>query len=241
MSNLQKYTPPTLAELTADPEMAFKSDAFKAFLNQPTPAKFIRYHPIVTVKDINNKSIPMPYLPIGLVEHMMDAIFKGNWRVEIKDTGVAFNGVWISVRVHYLNPTTGEWQYHDGIGAEGLQTDSGASASDMTKIKQSAITMAFPKAKSLAIKDACDHLGKLFGRDLTRLSQADHKPDVQLRNKAQERMLALISESLSVEALDTLYATAVHLGDFSDAYEAKREQLSFSKSRTRKPKVNPHR
>jgi hypothetical protein len=28
--------------------------------------------------------------------------------------------------------------------------------------------MALPMAKSYAIKDACDHFGKLFGRDLNR-------------------------------------------------------------------------
>jgi hypothetical protein len=28
--------------------------------------------------------------------------------------------------------------------------------------------MAFTMAKSYAIKDACDHFGKLFGRDLNR-------------------------------------------------------------------------
>jgi hypothetical protein len=241
MSNIQRYTPPTLAELTADAEEAFKSDSFKQFLNMPTPAKFVRHHPIIKVKDDAGNSVPMPYVPIGFVEHMMDSIFKANWHVEIKDTGTAFNGVWVTVRVHFLNPVTGSWQYQDGIGAEGLQTDSGAHASDMSKIKQSAITMAFPKAKTAAIKDACDHLGKLFGRDLTRLAQADHKPDTAIQSKVASRTLELISDAKDLETLNG-YRSNAEAFDLMDAWNIRADQLkAYVPTRTRKVKVNPHR
>jgi hypothetical protein len=72
------------------------------------------------------------------------------------------------VRLHYLNPTTGQWQYHDGVGAVGVQTNAGASASDLSAIKQDAIMKALPAAKSYAVKDAAENLGSIFGANLNR-------------------------------------------------------------------------
>ena len=49
-----------------------------------------------------------------------------------------------------------------------MQTDAGFSPADLAHIKDAAVQMALPSAKSYAIKDAADHIGKLFGRDLNR-------------------------------------------------------------------------
>jgi hypothetical protein len=40
--------------------------------------------------------------------------------------------------------------------------------------------MAFPIAKTIAIKDACDHFGKLFGSDLNRKDTINYQPDLTL-------------------------------------------------------------
>jgi hypothetical protein len=40
--------------------------------------------------------------------------------------------------------------------------------------------MAFPIAKTIAVKDAADHIGKLFGADLNRKETLDYKPDSDL-------------------------------------------------------------
>ena len=40
--------------------------------------------------------------------------------------------------------------------------------------------MAFPMAKTIAIKDACDHFGKLFGSDLNRKDEINYSFDVTL-------------------------------------------------------------
>jgi hypothetical protein len=49
-----------------------------------------------------------------------------------------------------------------------VQTDAGKSAADLGAIKASAVQMALPSAKSYAIKDAAEHFGAIFGRDLNR-------------------------------------------------------------------------
>jgi len=79
-----------------------------------------------------------------------------------------FNAVYVTIRLHFLHPVTGEWDFHDGIGADQLQTKSGASPADLNSISNNAVAMSLPKAVSLAISDATDHLGKLWGRDLNR-------------------------------------------------------------------------
>jgi hypothetical protein len=40
--------------------------------------------------------------------------------------------------------------------------------------------MAFPIAKTVAVKDACDHFGKLFGSDLNRKDVITYEVDLTL-------------------------------------------------------------
>lgn len=107
------------------------------------------------------------YLPIDKVESILDAIFQ-DWRVEIKQVFQLAQSICAIVRLHYKNPVTGEWTYHDGTGATPLKTDKGASAADLSKIKSDAVATGAPAAVSFAIKDAADHLGNIFGRNLNR-------------------------------------------------------------------------
>jgi len=121
---------------------------------------------------------------------MLRKIFKV-FRIEITGQGTAFNGVWVTVRVHYLNPTTGEMSFHDGIGAMQLQTKKDTSPADLLNINNGALSMAFPAAKTVAIKDACDHFGKLFGCDLNRKDTMNFTFDTALippadRKQAEE-------------------------------------------------------
>lgn len=148
---------PKLADLHSNIETAFKNDDLKLLLNQPPHESWLKKHPAVN----------STYLPIDKVELFMDMIFQ-EWKVEILREGTMFNSVYVTVRVHYKSPVTAEWSFHDGIGAKDLQMDAGSKALTMENIKAAAVMMAMPIAKSQAIKDACDHLGKLFGRDLNR-------------------------------------------------------------------------
>ena len=42
--------------------------------------------------------------------------------------------------------------------------------------------MALPIAKTIAIKDACDHFGKMFGSDLNRKDTISYNFDEKLNN-----------------------------------------------------------
>ena len=118
-------------------------------------------------KDDYNQTVPSEYLPIDKVEVLLDYIFQ-EWKIEVLSTQALFNSICVTVRLHYVNPTNGQWYFHDGVGAAAVQVDKGAMAGDLSAIKSSAVQMAAPAAKSYAMKDAAQHLGKLFGRDLNR-------------------------------------------------------------------------
>jgi len=167
---------PSLAELTEDYELAFKNDQFNLCMNQPPPAKWIKVHPYV--KGHN-------YLPIDKVEYLLRKIFKA-YSIKITGQGTAFNGVWVTVRVTATNPTTNMVIEHDGIGAIQLQTKKDSSPADLANINNGALSMAFPLAKTLAIKDACDHFGKIFGSDLNRKDSEPFRPDNTLRDRINE-------------------------------------------------------
>jgi hypothetical protein len=154
-------------------ELAGKSEGLNYILSATPPPEWVKEHPYVK----GHK-----YIPIDKVEHLLRKIFK-KYRIEITGQGTAFNGVWVTVRVHYLDPTTGEMSYHDGIGAQQLQTAKGTSPADLANINNGALSMAFPIAKSLAIKDACDMFGNIFGANLNRRDVAAFKPDEKLMDR----------------------------------------------------------
>lgn len=134
------------------------NDQFLQVVNASPPGQFIKKHPMAS--GVN-------YIPIDKIEMMMTKIFQ-SWYVEILREGQILNSVYVAVRVNYKHPISGEWLHQDGIGAVPIQVDKGENASNLSAIKANAITLGLPSAKSYAIKDACEHIGKLFGRDLNR-------------------------------------------------------------------------
>jgi len=199
---------PTLQELNVSPEKAFKNDQLNTLLNQKPPQSWIKDHPFA--KNVK-------YISIERIELLLTKIFQ-QWKLEVLNYSQLFNSVAVHVRLHYLNPTDGNWYFQDGLGAVGIQTDAGKAASDLTAIKQDAVMKALPAAESYALKDAAEKLGELFGKNLNRKETApfqatftDSQPD-----KAKERMKILISESKSVQELNNYSNDAVRLGLLKD-------------------------
>lgn len=198
---------PTIQEIYDDTDLAIKLDDLNVLLNQEPPASWVK---------VNKYAGNSKYLPIEKVEWLLRRIFKQN-RIEITGQGTAFNGVWVTVRVHYLHPITKEWQFHDGIGAEALQVKSGSSPADLANLNKGALAMAFPLAKSQAIKDACDHFGKAFGADLNRKDVLAYSQDEKLhdvkRKKEIDRLRELINCAENESILSDL---AYHVAAMDD-------------------------
>lgn len=147
-----------LKESTGDIQEFIKNSDFLKIVNSNPPQAFVKDHPIAK---------GVKYVPIDKIELMLDTIFQ-QWYPEVLKTGQLLNAIEVTVRVHYLHPVSKEWQFVDGVGAVAIQTDQGKSAADLGAIKSNAVMLALPAAKSFAIKDAVEHIGKLFGRDLNR-------------------------------------------------------------------------
>lgn len=114
---------PTIAELFEDNiELAGRTEGLNVILNTPPPEKWVKEHPTITGHR---------YLPIDKVEYLLRRIFK-KYNIEITGQGTSFNGVWVTVRVHYYDPANEEMSFQDGIGAIQLQTKKGTSPADLS-------------------------------------------------------------------------------------------------------------
>ena len=224
MSDIKKYQIPTIAEIFSDNmEEAFKSEQMNLLLNQEPKQSWIKEHPYIK---------GYRYLPIDKIEYMLRKIFK-RYRIEVKNQGTSFNGVYVVVRVHYFNPVTKEMDWHDGIGACQLQTAKGTSPADLANINNGALSMAFPIAKTVAIKDACDHFGKLFGADLNRKDTIPFEPDTKLQIMPEaDRLALMINDCTNVKELETLWQKAhkdIQRLDLVDMWDIKKQQLTEKK------------
>lgn len=226
MSNLEISKKPsvTLQQIYKDTDLAIKHDDFNVLMNQPPPESWVKVN-----KYANNSR----YLPIEKVEWLLRRIFK-QFRIEVKDQGVAFNGVWVSVRVHYIHPVSNEWEFHDGIGATELQVKSGSSPADLGNINKGALAMAFPLAKSQAIKDACDHLGRAFGSDLNRKDVIDYTSDEKLKDvkrvKEGERLAKLIDKCKDYHSLISLKVDVEKFNDddMTEYFESRVQEFTVT-------------
>lgn len=192
---------PKIQDLYIDKVRTQQNDVFITLMNQEPNKTWVKEHPYIR---------GYKYLPIERIEYLLKSIFK-NYRIEITGQGQSFNGVWVTVRVHYLHPITGEWSFHDGIGASQLQTAKGTSPADLGNINNGALSMAYPMAKTIAIKDACDHFGKLFGADLNRKDLIAYELDLTLIELTPEHpnwlkvKEAVKSGSFTIEQIRTKY------------------------------------
>lgn len=192
---------PKINDLYSDKLSTQKNDVYVTLLNQQPKAEWVKVHPFIK---------GYKYLPIERIEYLLKTIFK-RYRIEITGQGQSFNGVWVTVRIHYLHPITGEWDFHDGIGASQLQTSKGTSPADLGNINNGALSMAFPMAKTIAIKDAADHFGRLFGADLNRKDVINYELDLTLIDLTPEHpnwekaKQALKSGNVTLEQIKNKY------------------------------------
>ena len=189
---------PTIQDLYDKPELVLKQEQVNFMLAQAPPANWVKKHPYISNYN---------YLPIDKVEFLLKKLFKKT-RIEILREGTSFNGVYVVVRVWYQDITTGEMDFHDGIGAAQLQTAKGTSPADLANINNGALSMAFPIAKTIAIKDACDHFGAIFGANLNRKdvipTSFDSKLEQVVLTAEEKRVEKLIERAKDRATLETL-------------------------------------
>ena len=81
----------------------------------------------------------------------------------------------------------------------------------MSNINRGAIAMALPIAKTLAVKDACDHFGNIFGANLNRKDYIEYGVDLTLQPMDEKHpnwekaKAAVKSKSYTVEDIEAKY------------------------------------
>lgn len=185
-TELAKRPLPSIDDLYAEKDVLAQHNQLNILLNMPPRKEWILEHPFIR-KEVRGEggaklTVPYTYLPVERIEYLMTSIFV-KWRVEVLDSKLLANSIVITVRLHYLDPITGEWDYQDGIGASPLQIEKNSGAIEFNNMKSAAVQMAAPAAESYAFKDAAEKLGKLFGKDLNRKDEIGYST---LSSKFQE-------------------------------------------------------
>ena len=129
-----------------------KMAAYQELMNTPPDEKWIK-----------SLAGGILYLPIGVIEQLLSIIY-GRFRYEVLSYENNGEVVTASVRVHIFNPVFEEWEFVDGVGGSPLDKSQGSMA----------LALALPAAKTFAVKDAVEPLGKIFGKDLNRADQISY-------------------------------------------------------------------
>ena len=225
---IAKQTKATITSLFKQLDFdAVPLEQLNVILSTPPPATWVKVHPFI--KNYN-------YLPIDKVEYLLRRCFK-KYQIEVIKTAQLFNAIEVTVRVHYLNPATNEMMYHDGVGAQELQTKQGTGNlnMDMSNVNKGSVMMALPIAKSIAIKDACDHFGDLFGANLNRKDIVQFTGDTELlsaeaihTSKEKERVVKHIENANTIDTLEQVQ-DLINKYDLITIYNNKKQTLKNGK------------
>jgi len=224
MSDIQKWIPPTMSELMELSEDNNQlqnlagMDAFNIAVNQEPSPRWIKKHPIVSIKIGEEKNpdgspkmgqygpiaimAPLEYIPIEM-HRLLGKRFFGHVGEEILREGVMFQSVFVVVRLHYTHPITGAKLFHDGIGACDAQTKKGASAADLANINPGAIQKGLPAAASYAFNNAYKKFGRIFGQDLQKNAQPFNEnvamyADMAYNNPTKDDVIELYDDKRSL-------------------------------------------
>lgn len=159
---------PTLTELyNEDIQQAYKDQNLNLLLNAEPKESWVKS------RVINGKEFK--YLPIDKVEFLLRKLF-GQFRIKVLSVNQLHGGVQVTVRVYYLLPPNEDkertWAFQDGVGA-------------VTLSSYYELEPAVPLAKTFAIKDACDHIGNIFGANLNRLDVITYVKDEGIDKTAE--------------------------------------------------------
>lgn len=111
--------------------------------------------------DYVKPKIEYVYIPIGVVEYLLDKLFV-NWNSENFKYSVEGRSVLATLDLKINCPSVGFKTSRCGAGSEDIKIDDkGYPAANQVPLK-------FPGAKTSALKNAAQSLGRIFGRGMNR-------------------------------------------------------------------------
>lgn len=115
----------------------------------------------------------LKYLTITAIRDLLSELFPFWQVVPHGEPKLVANSIVVGVELKVFNPLINQWMTYYGVGAQPLQTDKGAHATEFDKIKYDSVHKAVGAAKSYAVKNAAKDLGRLFGQGLNRKTKTN--------------------------------------------------------------------
>ena len=141
------------------------------------------------------------YLPIGVIENLLDETYNGLWQTIAKVEQMG-NSIVATVHLRVFSPVAQTWINRTGVGAIRLQLEKGSAVMDASSMKGDAFEKGVGTAKSVAIRNAAASLGVVFGRNLNRKDLEDYEYS-SISDQA-EGMEALVMKALALVESSTL-------------------------------------
>jgi len=151
-----------------------KRQSFQELIDRIPNPNVVKTHPFLR---------GVKYLPIGLVEGMLDVLFFGQWDTKNFSYLLIGNELSGSIELSFIDPITGRERTIVGVAAEQIQVNAldPKIKKDMSKEavsqyaldlqnnkKPAALVGAIGKLKTDCIKNAAKSIGNCFGRTLNR-------------------------------------------------------------------------
>ena len=136
---------------------------FQMLLNAFPNKEEIKINDKITLPDGSHPK----YLPISVIESLLDTHFSGLWNAVNFRWEVISNEVVGSIDLKVFHPIAKIWITRTGTAAAMIMTTKNLPATVENKIKNT-LVKDFPHLKSECIKNAAKSLGVRFGRSLNR-------------------------------------------------------------------------
>lgn len=157
------------------------------------------------------------YVPIGVLQKFLDKIFGAqNWSWKITSTNETLSFL-----------ATGDLTVTFADGSQIIRSGAGASMIRCDKKTGNPIgngaVMDFPKANSEAFKNACQQLGRIFGRDLRRNKDVKTITQYQQVEKDLKVISIQIKTCTTMKELDEF--EKIYSDDLGDLIESQRQKI----------------
>jgi hypothetical protein len=133
-------------------------EKFQQLLNQD-PSK-------VEVK-INSQANGAKYMPVNVIERLLDENYSGLWQTDNFRWAVVANEIIGSIDLKVFHPSANTWITRTGCASTMILTQKDKPAVVENKIKNT-LVKDFPHLKAECLKNAAKSLGVRFGRNLNR-------------------------------------------------------------------------
>ena len=127
----------------------------------------------IKVNEFANNSL---YIPISIQQTKLDILFAGLWETRNFKWERMANEIVGSIELRVFHPILKEWITKIGTAAVQIRLKSGSKAYELDNKITNALVMDFPHLEASTLNNACQKLGKWFGRDVNRKHKGDYNP-----------------------------------------------------------------